>query len=87
MSCGTETTAAFDRAAMTDKLNALTDEDKYGIVLRAKGILCNAAGEWFQFDYVPGESQFRPGSADYTGRICVIGVGIDIPAIKGMFGL
>ena len=51
----------------------------------AKGILQNAAGEWFQFDYVPGESQFRPGNADYTGRICVIGAHIDEKALKELF--
>ena len=48
-------------------------------------ILQDAAGNWFQFDYVPGESQFRPGSADYTGRICVIGAHIDEKALKELF--
>ena len=88
MSCGTETTAAFDRAAMTDKLNALTDEDKYGIVLRAKGIVASTdGGNWIHFDYVPGESQFRAGSPDYTGRICVIGSKINEENIAKLFGI
>ena len=54
-------------------------------VLRAKGVLQNAAGEWFQFDYVPGESQFRPGTPDYTGRLCVIGAHIDEKALRELF--
>jgi len=54
-------------------------------VLRAKGVLQNAAGDWFQFDYVPGESQFRPGTPDYTGRLCVIGAHIDEKALRELF--
>ena len=54
-------------------------------MLRAKGVLQNAAGEWFQFDYVPGESQFRPGTPDYTGRLCVIGAHIDEKALRELF--
>ena len=56
-----------------------------GTVLRAKGVLQNAAGDWFQFDYVPGESQFRPGTPDYTGRLCVIGAHIDEKALRELF--
>ncbi|MDD6049740.1 MAG: GTP-binding protein [Clostridiales bacterium] len=85
VSVGWETAKRYEQsdiAAMLDKLN---DEEEYGNVLRAKGILCNAAGEWFQFDYVPGESQFRAGSPDYTGRICVIGAHIDEKALKELF--
>ena len=57
------------RAALT----ALEDEAKYGAVLRAKGIVAAAEGEWIHFDYTPGEINIRRGSADVTGRICVIG--------------
>ena len=56
-------------------------------MLRAKGVVRCDDGSWIHFDYVPGSSDIRRGEADYTGRLCVIGVGIDIPAIKGMFGL
>ena len=88
MSCGTETTAAFDRAAMTDKLNALTDEDKYGIVLRAKGIVAATDGAgWIHFDYVPGEPDVREGGAAVIGRLCVIGSGLNIPALSELFGV
>ena len=88
VSCGTETTASFDRAAMNDKLNALTDEDKYGIVLRAKGIVAATdGGNWIHFDYVPGEPDVREGGAAVIGRLCVIGSKLNIPALSELFGV
>ena len=88
VSCGTETTAAFDRASMTDKLNALADEDKYGIVLRAKGIVAATDGAgWIHFDYVPGEPDVREGGAAVIGRLCVIGSNLNIPALSELFGV
>ena len=85
VSIGWETAKRYEQEDVAAMLDKLSDEEEYGNVLRAKGILCNAAGEWFQFDYVPGEPQFRPGSADYTGRICVIGAHIDEKALKELF--
>ena len=85
VSIGWETAKRYEQADIAAMLDKLSDEEEYGNVLRAKGILANAAGEWFQFDYVPGESQFRPGSPDYTGRICVIGAHIDEKALKELF--
>ena len=88
VSCGTETTAAFDRATMTDKLNALCDEGKYGIVLRAKGIVAATdGGNWIHFDYVPGEPDVREGGAAVIGRLCVIGSNLNIPALSELFGV
>ena len=88
VSCGAETTAAFDRAAMADKLAALTDEAKYGIVLRAKGIVAaDDGGEWIHFDYVPGEPDVRGGSAAVIGRLCVIGSKLNLPALSELFGV
>ena len=85
VSIGWETAKRYEQEDVAAMLGKLSDEEEYGNVLRAKGILCNAAGEWFQFDYVPGEPQFRPGSPDYTGRICVIGAHIDEKALKELF--
>ncbi len=85
LSIGWETAKRYEQVDIEAILAKLSDEEEYGNVLRAKGILQNAAGEWFQFDYVPGESQFRPGSVDYTGRICVIGAHIDEKALKELF--
>ena len=88
ISCGTETSQAFDRAAMADKLNALTDEETYGIVLRAKGIVAaTEGGNWIHFDYVPGEPDVREGGAAVIGRLCIIGANLNIPALSQLFGV
>ena len=70
---GLETAQRYEIDEIRAILAKLSDEEEYGRVLRSKGILQNAAGGWFQFDYVPGEIDIREGSADYTGRLCVIG--------------
>ena len=63
----------------------LADEEEYGQILRAKGILQQPDGAWFQFDYVPGELQLRDSGADYTGRLCVIGANIEESALRTLF--
>ena len=85
MSIGWETAKRYEQADIAAMLDKLSDEEEYGNVLRAKGILQNAAGEWFQFDYVPGESEFRAGSPDYPGRICIIRAPIDEQEVKELF--
>ena len=85
MSVGVETANRYEQDEVKAMLDKLSDEEEYGTVLRAKGVLQNAAGDWFQFDYVPGESQFRPGTPDYTGRLCVIGAHIDEKALRELF--
>lgn len=60
---------------------------KYGMVLRAKGIVAAAGGRWIHFDYVPGEANVRYGIASITGRLCVIGSGIKEDALKELFGV
>ncbi len=88
ISCGCETTATFEPAAMQDKLMALCDEGKYGIVLRAKGIVAAAEGaDWIHFDYVPGEPDVRAGAPAVIGRFCVIGSGLNIEALSELFGV
>ena len=87
VSCGAETSAAFDPADMAAKLNALTDEDKYGIVLRAKGIVASTGESWIHFDYVPGEPDVREGGAAVIGRLCVIGSKLNMHALSELFGV
>ena len=58
-------------------LEALSASDEYGIILRAKGMLPAEDGTWIYFDMVPEEFEIRDGSPEYTGRICVIGSGMD----------
>ena len=86
---GVETPKHFDEAEIRNALEELDDGNgaEYGQILRAKGILPLNDGRWLHFDYVPGESDFRYGPADYTGRLCVIGVKINQDAIKELFGI
>ncbi|MBQ3574392.1 MAG: GTP-binding protein, partial [Clostridia bacterium] len=84
---GVETHKKFTEAQIREALEALDDDKTYGAVLRAKGIVPTAEGEWLHFDYVPGEYEIRRGSADYTGRLCVIGAGIHEDKIRELFGI
>ena len=85
-SWGVETVKAFGEKELSDILTAL-DEDTYGIVLRAKGIIPCAEGGWLHFDYTPGEPNIRKGAADFTGRLCVIGSKLDEAGLKTLFGV
>ena len=83
-SWGVETARTFSEDALRTILTEL-DSGKYGIVLRAKGIVPCGDGKWLHFDYVPEEHDVRFGSADYTGRLCVIGSKLDENALKALF--
>ena len=85
-SWGVETSKKFDKATVEAALKAL-DTEKYGMILRAKGILPAQDGTWIHFDYVPEEANIRTGSADITGKLCVIGSKLDEAAIAQLFGV
>lgn len=68
-------------------LRQLGDEGRFGVVLRAKGILPGTDGQWIHFDYVPGEENIRHGSAAVTGRLCVIGSHLSDKHLKALFGV
>ena len=87
VSCGAETTNKFNMAVLAEQLEELCDEGKYGVVLRAKGIVAGDDGNWIHFDYVPGEPDIRTGSAGIIGRLCVIGSGLKIDAIGELLGV
>ncbi len=87
VSCGAETAKRFDKAALAAALAELTNAEKYGVVLRAKGIVEGTDGKFIHFDYVPGEPDVRNGSAAITGRLCVIGSGLHIDALSALFGV
>ena len=82
---GIETARRYEQDEIREMVGKLSDQEEYGMVLRAKGILQSQDGSWFQFDYVPGELQMRAGSADYTGRLCVIGTSLETKALKELF--
>ncbi len=86
VSFGAETAKAFDREELAALLEQLNDE-KYGTVLRAKGIVAGHDGKWLHFDYVPGEGDVREGSAAVIGRLCVIGSGICRKSLSALFGV
>ena len=86
-SWGKETARKYTKEEISDILNGLSDSEKYGVILRAKGIVPAVDGTWIHYDFVPGECDVRTGSADYTGRICVIGSKLNEEALSKLFKL
>ena len=88
ISWGRETAKKYSREDLEKILAELSkDSDEYGIVLRAKGMLPDAAGEWHYFDMVPEETEIRTGAPEFTGRICVIGSKLKEDKLTELFGL
>ena len=85
-SWGVETARTFSAEDISAALAALDDSDKYGAVLRAKGIV-KGKNAWIHFDFVPGEINVREGSAGVTGRLCVIGAKLNEAALGELFGV
>lgn len=83
-SWGLETAHKFTKEELKNALQALQNEEKYGTVLRAKGIV-DGGEHWWHFDYVPGEPDVRTGAAGATGRLCVIGCKLNEDALKELF--
>ena len=84
-SWGVETINHYTVKEIENYLEQLENDDKFGMILRAKGIVAGEDGSWIHFDYVPGEPHVRNGSADVTGRICVIGSKITEEEIAKLF--
>ena len=84
-SWGIETPKPYTAAAIQAALEALSDEERFGMVLRAKGIVAGEDGQWIHFDYVPGTPDVRTGSAETTGRLCVIGSKLNEDALAKLF--
>jgi hypothetical protein len=80
-----ETARRFTKLELEQALAKLQDEEKYGVILRAKGIVDGEEGAWLHFDYVPGEADIREGCAIVTGRFCVIGCNLNEAALKELF--
>ena len=85
VSCGGETIVKYTEEQIKEILSALSDEAKYGVVLRAKGIVDSSDGEWIHFDYVPEEIDVRRGSAGVIGRVCIIGANLNEHSVKELF--
>lgn len=84
-SWGMETPAAYSKEEIEKILEALGQEETYGVVLRAKGMVPAENGGWIYFDYVPEESNVRDGKPDVTGKFCVIGSRLNEDALKKLF--
>ena len=84
-SFGKETTKSYTEEEIEGALKSLENEEEYGIILRAKGIVAGKGGKWIHFDYVPGEPDVRTGSAAVIGRICVIGSKLNEQKIEELF--
>ena len=87
ISWGAETAKKYSEEELRSILTALEDEARYGAVLRAKGVVDAADGEWIHFDYVPEEINIRRGTAEVTGRLCVIGSELKEDALRALFGV
>ena len=83
-SWGVETADTFTDTDIEDALDELMT-GRFGMVLRAKGIVASNDGRWIHFDYVPGDSDVRYGAADVTGKLCVIGTGLDRDGLAELF--
>lgn len=86
-SWGLETISPCRREKLEEILEELAYGNQYGDVLRAKGMLPGEnPGEWYYFDLVPEEYEIRTGAPDYTGKVCVIGAGLNADGLKEAFG-
>ncbi len=86
-SWGRETARKYTVDEIKSILTDIQDEEKFGIVLRAKGIVASTEGDWIHFDYVPGEPDIRAGGAETIGRLCVIGSKINENALEELFAV
>ena len=84
-SWGMETPSRFTKEDIEHILKELENEEKYGYVLRSKGMVPAKDGTWLHFDYVPEEAEIRTGAADVTGKICVIGAKLNEEALEKLF--
>ncbi len=85
-SWGKETARRYTKQEIENALQELSNQEKYGVILRAKGIVAGEQ-EWIHFDYVPEEPDVRFGCAGVTGRLCVIGCNLNEDALKTLFKL
>lgn len=86
-SWGCETIKTYTKEEINRILHTLESDSAYGTILRAKGMVAGADGEWIYFDMVPEEHEVRSGAAEYTGRLCVIGSALNEAKLAELFGV
>lgn len=82
---GEECVCKFEVEDLKKKLANLKDTRKYGLVIRAKGIVKNTEDKWIIFDYVSGDLAIEEFKTQCSGRICFIGTNLNKEAIRNMF--
>lgn len=84
---GMETPHPFSKAKLAEILKDMSDSDKFGTVVRCKGMLeiAEEKGKWMYFDLVPGQTEIREGSPEYTGKVVVIGSDLKEDVLKQEF--
>ena len=86
-SWGKETIHTYTKDEVSAILKTLEEDGSYGNVLRAKGMVAGADGEWIYFDMVPEEYEVRTGTPQITGKICVIVSKMAEDKIAEIFGV
>ena len=84
-SWGKETPTVYTKTEIEEILDKLGNEEEYGFVLRAKGMVPAEDGTWIYFDYVPEECDIRAGKPEVTGKICVIGSKLQEEKLVALF--
>ncbi len=84
---GMETPHPFPKSKLESILHEMAEGETYGTVIRCKGMLEDAEnrGHWMYFDLVPGQTEVREGSPEFTGKVVVIGAHLDEEALKHAF--
>ena len=86
-SWGRETPKKFTRQELEEMLKKLSEDDSFGVILRAKGMVDSPDGQWIYFDMVPEEYEIRTGAPQVTGKLCVIGSKMDEGKLAELFGV
>lgn len=86
-SWGRETARKYEKEEIENILKELSQDETFGTILRAKGMVDGKDGQWIYFDMVPEEYEVRTGAPQITGKLCVIGSKMDEEKLAKIFGV
>ena len=86
-SWGKENVAPISREKLESILQGFSGSKEFGEIIRSKGMVESAdeKGEWYYYDFVPGEYEIRAGEPEHTGKVCVIGRELDTDKLNVLF--
>ena len=87
VSWGRETARKYSKEEIEAILKQLSEDESFGVILRAKGMVDGKDGEWIFFDMVPEEYEVRTGAPQITGKLCVIGSKMNEAKLEELFGV